>query len=56
MDYAKRWKIIEDLGPGGGQGKVYRVLDTSKFNVEKQLLPGLKRSIIGFTSSQTPED
>jgi len=55
MDYRKRWKIIDDLGPGGGQGKVYRVLDTSKFNVKKEVIPALKNSIISFTTSQTEE-
>lgn len=31
MDHSRRWRKIGELGQGG-QGKVYRVLDTSKIN------------------------
>jgi len=55
MDYQYRWEIIEELGEGG-QGKVYRVLDSSKFNIEKQIRPLIQRSIqILGSSIQTEE-
>ena len=44
MDYLERWKIIEELGEGG-QGKVYRVLDTRRFNIDEQILPDIARAI-----------
>ncbi len=44
MDYSRRWQKIGDLGKGG-QGVVYRVLDTSQFNVDGHLLPAIKNSI-----------
>jgi len=43
MDYLSKWYIIDELGEGG-QGKVYRVLDTSKFN-DQALFTTIEKSI-----------
>lgn len=37
MDYKARWKYPEEIGEGG-QGKVYRVLDSFKTNFDENLL------------------
>jgi len=55
MDYQYRWEIIEELGEGG-QGKVYRVLDTKKFNIDKQIRPFIQRSIQTLGSSMQAEE
>ena len=54
MDYRQRWHIIEPLGEGG-QGKVYRVLDDSKFRVDDVLSPSIQNSIASFSGILTPE-
>lgn len=36
-----RWKIVEECG-GGGQGKVYRVLDLQTFNVNDDIRPSIE--------------
>ena len=51
MDYRDRWHIIEDLG-AGGQGKVYRVLDKDKLDIENEIPRAIEDSIIGFTGMQ----
>lgn len=43
----KRWHVIDELGKGG-QGKVYRVIDASKFNISKE--PRLKAGYPGMFS------
>ena len=48
MDYKDRWHIIDELGEGG-QGKVYRVLDKSKFKVEQDIFPEVVKSIRNLT-------
>lgn len=59
MNYLERWKIINELGEGG-QGKVFRVLDTSKFNIDGQILPDIARAIqtigAGVRTRQSEED
>lgn len=55
MEYESRWHVIGVLGQGG-QGKVYRVLDASKFNIDKELRPGLRNSLVTLAgSSIAPE-
>ena len=44
MDYQERWDTIGVLGEGG-QGKVYRVLDKSKFDILHDLYPSLRDSL-----------
>jgi serine/threonine protein kinase len=51
MIYEERWNIIEQIG-AGGQGVVFRVYDKKRFNVEDNLLPGLKNALNGFSSIQ----
>jgi hypothetical protein len=41
MDYASRWKIIDELREGG-QGKVYRVYDVNEFDIEHNIRPTFK--------------
>lgn len=53
MDYKKRWNPICELGKGG-QGKVYRVLDLSKFDTD--IFSSLGKSIEGFTASIYAKD
>jgi len=50
MNYEGRWRILTELG-SGGQGKVYRVLDKSKFDFDR-LLVTIKAAI---TPTQTRE-
>lgn len=52
MDYKERWRIISELGEGG-QGKVYRVLDLSKFDTN--IFMSLGKAIEGFTASISPK-
>jgi serine/threonine protein kinase len=54
MDYSNRWRIIGELGQGG-QGTVHRVIDASKFNIDKQVRPNIMHSLRGLTSAQTEE-
>ncbi|MDE2058182.1 MAG: protein kinase family protein [candidate division NC10 bacterium] len=54
MDHSNRWKIIEEL-PEGGQGKVYRALDGSKFDVEGHLRPALRKAIVYLAQSDFQE-
>ncbi len=42
MDYQKRWQTIKGLGEGG-QGKVYQVLDDSKFKTDTVILPKISQ-------------
>ncbi len=43
MDFKDRWQIIAKLCKGG-QGRVYRVLDTSKVNIENHIIPAFKKT------------
>ena len=54
MDYKDRWKIIAILGQGG-QGRVYRVIDTKEFDIEGQIRPNIENSLQGLTSSNKVE-
>lgn len=51
MDFKDRWRVIEECG-GGGQGKVYRVFDDSKFKFEQYLFPKIENSIRELTPIQ----
>lgn len=44
-----KWKIIDRLGEGG-QGKVYRVIDLSKFNLNDDIRPSIEDWIKEITS------
>lgn len=44
MDYNDKWKKIEELGEGG-QGKLYRVIDISKFGSKRELQRQLRVTI-----------
>jgi len=56
MEYENRWHIIGKLGQGG-QGKVFRALDASKFNIDKELQPSLRKSLLTLAvSSIAPEE
>jgi len=44
MDYSNRWKELQHLGEGG-QGKVFKVLDKKKINVDSQFLISLAHSL-----------
>jgi serine/threonine protein kinase len=48
MDYRVRWQVIDELGQGG-QGKVYRVLDNSKFEIDNRILPEISELINALT-------
>lgn len=37
MEYTRRWRDAEEIGEGG-QGKVYRVLDNSKIDIDDKIL------------------
>ncbi len=50
MDYSNQWQIIEELGQGG-QGKVSRVLDTSKFRITQEIKPGIENSIKNYSNN-----
>jgi serine/threonine protein kinase len=50
MDYRKRWDIIDELGEGG-QGKVYRVMDKTKFDVLGDLFPSIQNSFATFSGA-----
>ena len=41
MESEERWKRIKQLGEGG-QGKVYQVLDTSKFDIDSEIRPAIE--------------
>jgi serine/threonine protein kinase len=51
MDYEDRWHIIDELGEGG-QGKVYRVYEASKFTVEHEVFPKIVELILYLSSIQ----
>ena len=53
MDYSKRWQIIRELGQGG-QGKVYRVIDTVRFHTTVNLQGILQASINKFSNKFKP--
>lgn len=55
MQYSNRWKIISDLGEGG-QGKVYRALDKSKFEDHEKIRDMLIDATGFFASIQTRGD
>ena len=44
MEYKRRWRLIDELGEGG-QGKVYRVLDGSKFEIDNHILPEISQLV-----------
>ncbi len=54
MDYKNRWKIIAILGQGG-QGRVYRVIDTKEFDIDGQIRPNIENSLSGLISSDKIE-
>lgn len=54
MDYKERWRIIDELN-GGGQGKVFRVLDKRKINISDELAPTIQNSISQLTGADTKE-
>jgi serine/threonine protein kinase len=51
VEYQERWQIIDELGQGG-QGKVYRVLDDSKFKIDQNILPQISNLLNAFTSEK----
>jgi len=51
MDYKSRWHFVSELGRGG-QGKVYRVLDALKLDIEGDLYPKIEKTIRGFSGVQ----
>ena len=55
MDYQERWDTIGELGEGG-QGKVYRVLDKSKFDILHQLYPLLRNSLAQTKGALSKEE
>jgi len=54
MDYKYRWRIIAILGQGG-QGRVYRVIDTKEFDIDGQIRPDIENALQGLTSSDKAE-
>lgn len=68
MDYGKRWEIISEIG-AGGQGKVSRVLDKRKVNLEpksitraftdavrnrEQGFNGIRKAVLAITQAENP--
>ena len=47
-----KWEVIRELGTGG-QGSVYLVRDTSKTDIENEVLPRIKDAVVTLTSSQS---
>ena len=54
MDYKYRWKSIAILGEGG-QGRVYRVIDTKEFDIDGQIRPNIENSLQGLIASDKAE-
>jgi hypothetical protein len=44
MKYEERWEKLEELG-SGGQGKVYRVLDKEKVNLDPEEIVSVFRIV-----------
>ena len=51
MEYKGRWRVIDELGEGG-QGKVYRVLDGSKFEIDNRILPEISQLVNALTTEK----
>ena len=51
MEYKRRWRLIDELGEGG-QGKVYRVLDGSKFEIDNRILPEISQLVNALTTEK----
>jgi serine/threonine protein kinase len=51
MKHETRWQQIRKIGQGG-QGPVFEVFDKTKFDIEHNLLQGLKNSLGGLTTAQ----
>ncbi len=56
MGYQERWDIIGDTLGEGGQGKVFRVLDKSEFNILSDLHPSIQNSIAVLSDSSFSAD
>lgn len=56
--WESRWNIIKELGEGG-QGKVYKVIDVTKFNLEQEIKPAINNWINSLSNrsvASTPEN
>ena len=53
MGFEKRWEILEEIG-AGGQGKVFRVIDLSEFNLDR-IRANIMRAINRFTGVIGPD-
>lgn len=49
MNYQGRWRYAEEIGEGG-QGKVYRVLDNLKIDIDQKIIPILSDLLDKFAS------
>lgn len=49
-----RWETMDELGRGG-QGIVYRALDTALVDIEGQILPQVHRAVQGLAAIGTPD-
>ncbi len=50
-----RWETIDELGRGG-QGIVYRALDTTRVDIEGKILPQVQRAVQGIKQMVSPEE
>lgn len=55
MGYEIRWRILQELGQGG-QGKVYRVLDTHKVSHHSEIMTSIIDSIRQFSGISLEKD
>ena len=55
MDFSNRWGKIERIGEGG-QGRVYRVIDISKFGTEQERQRQLRETITHLSVGGSKED
>ena len=54
MEYSKRWKTIGDPIGEGGQGKVFKALDISKYNIDSH--PDIAKKIVNTFNSMQPNN